>query len=42
MSKEEELSVNNTLSEEESRVDSVPEELAIPLDTNQSIPAVTE
>jgi hypothetical protein len=42
MSEEEEPSVNDTSSEEESSVDSVPEEPATPLDTNQSIPAVTE
>ena len=34
MSKEEELSVNDTSSEEESSIDSTPEELAIPLYTN--------
>jgi hypothetical protein len=38
----EELSVNDTSSEEESSVDSTLEEPAIPLDTNQSIPAVTK
>ena len=34
MSKEEELSVNDTSSKEEFSIDSTPEELAIPLDTN--------
>jgi hypothetical protein len=42
MSKEEELSVNDTSSEEESSIDSIPEELATSLDTNQSILVVTE
>jgi hypothetical protein len=34
MSKGEELSINDTSSEEESSIDSTPEELATPLDTN--------
>jgi hypothetical protein len=42
MSEEEELSVNDTSSEEESSINSTPEEPATPLDTNQSIPVVTE
>jgi hypothetical protein len=42
MSEEEELSVNDTSSEEESSIDSTLEEPATPLDTNQSILAVTE
>jgi hypothetical protein len=42
MSKEEELSINDTLSEEESSIDSTPEEPATLLDTNQSILVVTE
>ena len=42
MSEEEEPSVNDTSSEEESSIDSTLEEPAIPLYTNQSIPVVTE
>lgn len=43
MSEEEQLSVNDTTSEEESSDnDSTPDEAATPLDTNQSIPVVTE
>lgn len=42
MSKEEDPSVEDTSSEEESDNDSIPEELATPLNTNQSIPVVTE
>jgi hypothetical protein len=38
---EEDPSVNDTSSEEESDNDSTPEEPATPLDTNQSIPLVT-
>ena len=42
MSEEEDPSVNDTSSEEESDNDSTPEEPATPFDTNQSIPVVTE
>jgi hypothetical protein len=41
MSDEEEPSVNDTLSEEESSIDSTPEEPTMPLYTDQSIPLVT-
>ena len=41
MSEEEDPSVNDTSSEEESSVDSTPEEPAIPFETNQSILLVT-
>jgi hypothetical protein len=42
MSKGEEPSVNNTLSKKESSIDSTLEEPATPLNTNQSILAVTK
>jgi hypothetical protein len=42
MSEEDRLSVEDTSSEEESNNDSTPEETAIPLETNQTIPLVTE